>query len=963
MAAPDRVYQLVETFEKNRLLLKQSEYGETEARVQFINPLFETLGWDMTNTAGRAPTDMEVIHEDAVKVGQAHKAPDYGFYAGRERKFFVEAKKPAVNLRIDSAPAFQLRRYAWSARLLTSVLTDFEELAIYDGTVQPDKADPASRARHSLLTYDQYVDRWDEIAGLFSREAVYSGAIEERFGREATKRGKATVDRAFLAEIERWRELLARNIALRNPGLSARELNYAVQMTVDRIIFLRMAEDRDIEPYKRLLEISKGAGVYERLQNLYRLADQRYNSGLFHFQKEHDREHPDDLTPALAIDDRVLRDIFRNLYYPESPYEFSVLPVDVLGQVYEQFLGKVISVTPRGRVEIEEKPEVRKAGGVYYTPAYIVDYIVEHTVGKLLEGRTPRSVRTRGLRIVDPACGSGSFLLGAYEYLLSWYRDWYVADGPEKHQNQLYRVALKADGEHVAADWRLTTDERKRILLDHIHGVDIDPQAVEVTKLSLLLKLLEGESQTTLTRQLEFFQERVLPDLEANIKCGNSLIGPDFYANQQMALLPAEDQYRINVFDWPAAFPDVFKGDNPGFDAVIGNPPYGVPFTRYELQYVTDHYPVTSKFPDSYCLFMAQGFDLLNDGGTMSLIVPNTFCDLESCDQFRRWLLSNHHLAEIWQTGWAFASAVVDTLVFVVNKQSPSTTYPLTISIDDRRYERDTSEFFASPLAKIDYRNSRDDHLLLQSVVSERPTVEQFATARAGVKLYEKGKGNPPQTADTLKKRPYTVKGAALTGWRILYRGIDVEKYRLAIPGEFVHYGPWLAAPRDESLFESPKILMRRTDDRLMSCIDRDSAIAVNSCHVIKFKPNCSRYSLHYLLALLNSRLLQRIFELQNPQMVGKVFAEIKVIYVERLPFRTIDFANPVDVSRHDHMVALVERMLALHEQVKQARTAFERNALQRQIDATDKQIDWLVYELYELTGDEIRIVEEATAR
>ena len=156
---------------------------------------------------------------------------------------------------------------------------------------------------------------------------------------------------------------------------------------------------------------------------------------------------------------------------------------------------------------------------------------------------------------------------------------------------------------------------------------------------------------------------------------------------------------------------------------------------------------------------------------------------------------------------------------------------------------------------------------------------------------------------------------------------------------------------------------MRRTDDRLMSCIDRDSAIAVNSCHVIKFKPNCSRYSLHYLLALLNSRLLQRIFELQNPQMVGKVFAEIKVIYVERLPFRTIDFANPVDVSRHDHMVALVERMLALHEQVKQARTAFERNALQRQIDATDKQIDWLVYELYELTGDEIRIVEEATAR
>ncbi|MGH9176079.1 MAG: N-6 DNA methylase, partial [Vicinamibacterales bacterium] len=364
------------------------------------------------------------------------------------------------------------------------------------------------------LRYDQYEARWDEISELFSREAVLAGAIEARFPKDKVPRGTATVDRAFLAEIEGWREALARNIALRNPGLTGRELNIAVQLTVDRIIFLRMAEDRGIEEYGRLEGLTKGDDVYARLRDLYRQADERYNSGLFHFTEERGRpEAPDTLTPRLAIDDRVPKSIFRNLYYPKSPYEFSVLPVDVLGQVYEQFLGKVITIPRPGRVTIEEKPEVRKAGGVYYTPTYIVDYIVAQTVGRLLEGKTPR--QARNLAIVDPACGSGTFLLGAYTYLLKWYREWYVADGPEKHGKEL----IEARREEFANEWWLTTAERKRILTEHIYGVDIDPQAVEVTKLSLLLKLLEGETSSSVGRQLQFaYRERVLPDMGANIK-------------------------------------------------------------------------------------------------------------------------------------------------------------------------------------------------------------------------------------------------------------------------------------------------------------------------------------------------------------------------------------------------------------------------------------------------------------
>src|SRR5664280_3513561 len=197
---------------------------------------------------------------------------------------------------------------------------------------------------------------------------------------------------------------------------------------------------------------------------------------------------------------------------------------------------------------------------------YIVEYIVKNTVGKLLEGKTPK--RVDSLRILDPACGSGSFLLGAYQNLLDWHLKWYTENNPEKHARDKKPALYQGHG----GVWYLTTAERKRILLNNIYGVDIDSQAVEVTKLSLLLKVLEDETDETLNRQRKLFHERALPNLGGNIKCGNSLIGPDFYEGKQMNLLDTEEAQRVNVFDWQAEFPEIFKAD--GFDAVIGNPPY-----------------------------------------------------------------------------------------------------------------------------------------------------------------------------------------------------------------------------------------------------------------------------------------------------------------------------------------------------------------------------------------------------
>jgi len=424
IAGSREIERLVERFARNLDAYRRAEYKETQVRVEFIDPMFEALGWDVRNVRGYAEQYKDVIHEDAIKVGGATRAPDYCFRVGGARKFFLEAKKPSVSVKGDIGPAYQLRRYAWSAKLPLSILTDFEEFAVYDCRQRPKPSDKVSAGRIMYITFDQYPDHFDDIYGVFARESVLKGSFDRYVQDTGRKRGTSEVDAEFLKEIEGWRDALARNIALRNQGLSVHELNFAVQRTVDRIIFLRMCEDRGIEEYGRLLALTGGPHIYARMHDLYRQAEEKYNSGIFDFQA-------DTLSKSLTVDDKVLKPILAGLYYPQSPYEFSVLPPEVLGQVYEQFLGKVIRLTPAHRAKVEEKPEVKKAGGVYYTPTYIVDYIVKQTVGKLVEGKAPRQISK--LRILDPACGSGSFLLGAYQYLLDYHRRWYEAHDPEKY--------------------------------------------------------------------------------------------------------------------------------------------------------------------------------------------------------------------------------------------------------------------------------------------------------------------------------------------------------------------------------------------------------------------------------------------------------------------------------------------------------------------------------------------------
>ncbi|HRU10868.1 MAG TPA: TaqI-like C-terminal specificity domain-containing protein [Thermoanaerobaculia bacterium] len=966
MAAPREVRALIQRFQENRASYLSGPYNETQTRREFVDPFFTALGWDVANASGYAEAYKDVVHEDAIMIGGMTKAPDYSFRVGGARKFFVETKRPAVKIRDDAAAAF------------LSILTNFAEFSVYDCRVKPERSDPASTARILYLACDEYEARWDELAGIFAKESVLKGSFDRYAESAKKKRGTAEVDTAFLKEIESWREKLAHNLALRNPGLSQRELNFAVQRTIDRIIFLRICEDRGIEPYGGLQGLLSGPNVYARLGELFRRADERYNSGLFHFRPEKGRpEPPDELSLGLAVDDKVVKDILRRLYYPDSPYEFSVLPADILGQVYEQFLGKVIRLTPGHRAVVEEKPEVRKAGGVYYTPTYIVDYIVKNTVGELLTGETPQEVggftknwrpskKLHPLRVLDPACGSGSFLLGAYQYLLDWYRDRYVEDGPEKHAKgrnpRLYRIASPSpSGRGVGGEgeWRLTTAERKRILLTHIYGVDIDPQAVEVTKLSLLLKVLEGETQETLDSFYRLFQERALPDLGANIKCGNSLIGPDFFAGAEYSLLDEEERYRINPFDWYAEFPDVFSGDSPGFDAVIGNPPYVLLQTLKQpsvFTYLSCSYRSAQFKIDTYYVFLERALQLASLGARVSYITPSSYLRNKHARALRSLILESAEveLLRVFQYP-VFQGASVDTTITVLRRCSePDPEHRATVSIAYEKGSRGRT--VQLPQAVWAAHPERHFSVPVGGAGSELATrIEQrsiplgaFATAYFGVQTYDRKRYVAP-----------TPQGSS---FRPAIDGVNIQRYLLMSPREYVDFRPEaVKSGGKESVYERERVGVRQIGEVPVATLLPAGVYTLNTIYNI-YPVKQTEYDLLFVLGLLVSRAgawywRQSFFDQK------RTFPKIKKDALLRFPVARIDFSDPADKARHDRMVSLVQTMLDLHKRLAAAKTAHEKTILERQITATDHQIDQLVYKLYGLTADEIKIVEEATTR
>lgn len=637
-----RIRELISAFKRNEAdyIRAGSVYNETQARTDFITPLLEAFGWDVHNTKGQ-PLDLrEVFEEATVEVGEERlsKKPDYELRLARQRKLFVEAKKPCVRIDHDRSASFQTRRYGFSASLPISILTNFHQLAIYDCVPPPCITDEAQIARIGLYSYDEFDTKFDELYDKISRESIYTGRFDRIYNVSVAHHGTQQFDGHFLKQVRSWRERLAVDIKQNTANLTASELSYIVQRFLSRIVFLRICEDREIEKYETLKDLSQKHS-FASLMEVLKRADLFYDSGLFRLL--------DDERLNVKITDSILRGIIQELYYPASPYTFAVVETSVLGEIYELFLGEVITFDSRGQVQIVEKPEVRESGGIVPTPRFVVDAIVDRTLKPYIDGKSPSELTD--FTVADICCGSGTFLLGAYEYLLNHHLNWYLSQMPNGEASQkIYEI--------MGGQWRLTFEEKRRILMQHIRGVDIDSNAVEVSRLSLLLKLIEDETADALNSFVARYRVSALPSLDQNIRCGNSLVEHnDFSQHQPHATTELIE--KINPFTWKNEFPaEMERG---GFDVIIGNPPYiriqnMVAYSPEEVNFyqnAASPYQTRNQNFDKYFLFLERAIALVRTPGLIGMIVPNKFMITAAGRDLRRVISGGRVLKEIVHFG------------------------------------------------------------------------------------------------------------------------------------------------------------------------------------------------------------------------------------------------------------------------------------------------------------------------
>ena len=1003
--AKEKVKDLIQAFKENIEQYKLPTYKEAQVRKEFIDPLFSALGWDVSNEDKRAEQYKEVINEDAIKISGNTKTPDYSFRIGGTRIFFVEAKKPSVKIKDDPEPAFQLRRYAWNSNIPISILTNFEDIAVYDCRIKPHPKDNSSVARILFINFENLLQDFDKLWDVFSKEAVLKGSFDRYVESSKGKKGTSEVDNEFLKEIELWRDNLAKNIALRNPQLSISELNYCVQKVIDRILFLIICEYRNIEKYEKLKEITEKPDIYKNLIPYFKYADDKYNSGIFDFKS-------DKITPSLVIDDRVLKDIIINLYYPNSPYDFSVLNIEILGSVYERFLGKTIRLTASHQAKVEEKPEVRKAGGVYYTPEFIVNYIVKNTIGRLIEGKTPRQIEK--IRVLDPACGSGTFLVRAYQFLLDYHLNYYIQNNPEKHKKEIYQ--------YKENQWLLTTEVKKQILLNNIFGVDIDPQAVELTKLSLLLKVLENETKEMMEQQLKLFQERALPNIDKNIRCGNSVVDSSYF-KQRTLIDSHEDIVKINPFDWndvERGFGNIMKEG--GFDVIIGNPPYVKEYTNREIFDPVKISSLSKYYQgkmDFWYLFTCHAIDLLKENGLHSFIAPNNWITSAGASILRNKVLTDSQLISFFDFNdfKVFKDASIQTMVFVLEKKKPAKTYSVDYyKITDKGISKEevrnylatgkdgskiekfkvkitlaelidktitfTNTKFNEVLEKIKERGKyrfnegdistgidvhqdfiNDKHL---EVLKDDKIKKGDGIFNLSEKEYQKLKLT--QKEKEIVKPFYTTEelfryyGNPKNHLWIIYSDMEVrknikdyphikehlDKFKKIITSDFAPYG--LHRAREQRFFEGEKIIsLRKTAKPYFTYTDF-------SCYVSQtyfiIKPE--DINLKYLTGLLNSSLV--FFWLK---FKGKKQGE--QLQIDKAPLLEIPIYKPEENSKEQQeIIKLVDLIRDLTKKIQDVKLDSEKALIKKQIKAYEEKIDDLIFWLYGLNKDEIETIKES---
>ena len=649
LKAREFIRGLASKYMRDQAQYKTEAFNETRARTEFITPMLEAFGWDVRNAHGMSSFERDVIEEAHLDMpdSASSRRPDYELRVDGERQLFIEAKKPSVELIENKTAAFQTRRYGFSGGTLISVLTNFETTVVYDCRTAPNPDDPASTARIFRCSVAEYESRFDELWAMLSKPSVSDGYWQQKLGNNEMLRGHEAFDNFFFEQLCSWRLDLTRSIRRHLPNLSDEDLSATALCYILRLVFLRICEDREIEKYADLLKVAQAKkNNYARLMKRIEAADDFYDSGLFMTQY--------DKAVGISVENEVIKRIIQALYYPESPYTFAVVEADVLGRIYERFLGSVL-ITRQDSLEVEVseewKPEVRESGGVVTTPRNIVDLITKRILDVALENKTPNDLQD--FTVADICCGSGIFLLASYDALLRFYLEWYSTNEPDE---ALQRGQIVRD--KVSNDWRLSFEERRRILTQHIRGIDIDANAVEVAKFSLHLKLLERQNLHDIATYCHESGQKALPNLDHTVKAGNSLVSEKEWEEALGAPMPLGVAEVVNPFDWYREFPQQMKN---GFSVILGNPPY------VRIQHLKKYAPEEAAFfqsnraPyvsssggksfDKYQLFIERSLKLTAPSGRVGLIVPNKLFSVRTAMPLRELLQTRSAIERIEDFG------------------------------------------------------------------------------------------------------------------------------------------------------------------------------------------------------------------------------------------------------------------------------------------------------------------------
>jgi len=931
----------------------KKKYTEADTRREFIEPLFGALGWDVYSRE-------EVAEEVKAAAGRV----DYVFKLRGVSQFYLEAKALRAEL---TKPEYikQAITYAYNKGITWAVLTDFEGLQAYN----------AQTSRLFInISYDNYLADFDDL-WLLSRQSLETNALNERAEKYGALPPKLGVEQRLYNQLRQWREQLYSQIYHYNKDLN---LNYSqidevIQRLFNRLIFIRTCEDRGIENRVLLGTVHEWQSsghkgeLIKILRRIFRDFDGYYDSDLFRFH----------LTDQVFIDSVTIESVIDGLY--EIPkgianYDFSLIDADVLGAVYEQYLGHVATVVKQRAekaqirmdlgfpseptFELTAKKQRRKEHGIYYTPRFVTDYIVKQTVGRFLKERNHNEIIN--IKILDPACGSGSFLIRAYDELLN-----YHADKRGKSVSDLDQ-------------W-----ERLPILTGNIFGVDLDMQAIEIARLNLLLRSLA--------------RRETLPSLADNIRQGNSLISG---TEDELKRYFGDSWREKRPFNWEQEFEDIMaKG---GFDVVIGNPPY-VGFHGFmdQKHYLKDMYESAQGRFDVYLPFIERGVGLLKEGGLLGFICPTNFMKRQHGQALRKFLKSNCKILQIidFQHQQIFEGALNYTCILIVEKSKPASKHLITYISETIDAEHLSTEQDALQDDGWIFRHKTHEGIVAKiRAQASMPLGELTKSISEGIVT---GKNRvfvlPVDTASKLGLEKQLLRPAIQgrqiqrylhepTKHVIIYPYQTKENHTELIPKEdlarlFPTTWDYLSSHRqgltgrkyfDKSAKAWYELWCERTFAQqatnkivvpeLASCnrfayCDKSVFYLDTACGILP--KNKEPSTCLYLLGLLNSSLLEFYYKKTTVPKAGGFYI-YKTMFLKKLPIRRIDFDNPAEKKMHDDLVALVDKMLELNKRLAPIRNTpcNDRDELLHQIEQTDKEIDNLVYDLYGLSEEERQIVE-----